>query len=102
MRIDDFMAEQKKKVFPIVKQSENTITTATINANMDKIINYCQDNMGTITKFFKANLDTDDDKIMKYVYSVIGETFVYLGKTGRLNDYEFGQMVSKLMRGMEI
>ena len=88
--------------FEIVKQSENRITTATINATIDKIMNFCEDNPSVITKHFKANLDTDDDKIMKYVYFVIGESFTYLGKTGHLNDYEFGQMTSKLMRGMEI
>ena len=101
MNLDEFQVMQKQKSFPIVKEYTNRLTTACLMENQKRIWNTCEESPSIVHEFLTGRVFCDEDKISKYVYAIIGEAFIYLAETDRLNDFEFGKMITKLMKGGE-
>ena len=95
--LDDFLTTFA--VSKIKKESKSKISYQTL-IDLERLIwGYGEENPEKVHGYLSGILYDQEYSLSLYKYSILGEAFVYLAKTNRLNDYELRLMVKKLMDG---
>ena len=82
---------------PIVKKAQSLVTTDGIKDVQRMIETYGENNEDKVHEYLRGGIlgNTAQERIFQY--AVIGEAFIYLAMTDRLNDHCLKDMCKKLM-----
>ena len=82
---------------PIVKEAQSLITTDGIKDVQRMIETYGENNEDKVHEYLRGGVLGNTSQEMIFQYAVIGEAFIYLAMTDRLNDHCLKDMCKKLM-----